>query len=118
MCRHHLAFAADTADWLRVEAPGDYAAISAAIGLDAAEIGEWRVAADAMWLPVDAIAGVNPQDDAFLGRPPLPGLKPLGERGPLLLGLHPMILFRHPVSKPGNGVQAMAMELAPMPLRS
>src|SRR3546814_10012745 len=46
-------------------------------------------------LPVDAIAGVNPQDDAFLGRPPLPGLKPLGERGPLLLGLHPMILFRH-----------------------
>src|SRR3546814_7846048 len=61
IARHHLAFAADTADWLRVEAPGDYAAISAAIGLDAAEIGEWRVAADAMRLPVDAIAGVNPQ---------------------------------------------------------
>src|SRR3546814_16693800 len=116
MCRHHLAFAADTADWLRVEAPGDYAAISEAIGLDAAEIGEWRVAAEAMWLPVDAIAGVNPQEEAFLGGPPLPGLKPLGERGTLLLSLHPMILFRHKVSTQGNVVQAVAMELAALPM--
>ncbi|KTE13742.1 beta-phosphoglucomutase [Sphingopyxis sp. H115] len=116
IARHHLAYAADTADWLRGAAPDDYAALAAAIGLDAAEVAEWRAAADAIWLAVDAIAGVNPQDDAFLARPPLPGLKPLGERGPLLLGLHPMILFRHQVSKQGNVVQAMAMDLVSMPL--
>src|SRR3546814_2223653 len=53
IARHHLAFAADTADWLRVEAPGAYAAFSAAIGLDAAELGEWRDAEDALWLQVE-----------------------------------------------------------------
>lgn len=116
IARHHLAYAAETADWLRGEAPADYATLAAAIGLDAAEVAEWRAAADTMWLPVDALAAVNPQDDAFLGRPQLPELKPLAERGPLLLGLHPMILFRHQVSKQGNVVQTMAMDLVSMPL--
>ena len=115
IAKHHLAYAADTADWLRGEAPQDHAALAARIGLDAAEVADWRKAADAMWLPVDDAAGVSPQDDAFLGRPRLAGLKPLGERGPLLMGLHPMILFRHQIAKQGNVVQAMAMDLVPMP---
>ncbi|MBL8649531.1 MAG: beta-phosphoglucomutase [Sphingopyxis sp.] len=116
IAKRHLAFAADTADWLRETAPGVFAKLASMIGLDDSEVATWRRAADAMWLPVDPATGVNPQDDAFLGRPELPELKPLGERGPLLLRYHPMVLFRHQVAKQGNVVQAMAMDLVPIPL--
>ncbi len=112
IARRHLAYAADTADWLREMADRGFAAPA----IDDAEVGMWRRAADAMWLPVDAELGVNPQDDAFLGRPELPGLKTLGQGGPLLMRYHPMILFRHQVAKQGNVVQAMAMDLVSMPV--
>ncbi len=115
IARRHLAYAADTADWLRGR--DGFAALAAAINLDDGEIAAWRRAADAMWLPVDPALGVNPQDDAFLGRPELPGLAASGDRhGPLLMRYHPMILFRHQVAKQGNVVQAMAMDLVEMPL--
>ena len=114
IARRHLAYAAETADWLA--ARGDPAAVTQRIGLDAAEVAEWRRAADAMWLPVDSELGINPQDDAFLGRPELPGLAQRGVEGPLLMRYHPMILFRHRVAKQGNVVQAMAMDLVAMPL--
>ncbi len=114
IARRHLAYAAETADWLR--ARGDLAGPANAIGLDDSEIADWRKAADAMWLPVDAALGVHPQDDAFLGRPELPGLASRDGHGPLLMRYHPMILFRHQVAKQGNVVQAMAMDLVDMPL--
>ncbi len=115
IARRHLAYAAETADWLRDR--GGFASLADTIDLDDAEIAAWRQAADTMWLPVDPALGVNPQDDAFLGRPELPGLKVSGDRdGPLLMRYHPMILFRHQVAKQGNVVQAMAMDLVAMPL--
>lgn len=114
IAHRHLAYAAATADWLR--ARGDDAQLASAIGLDDSEIADWRNAAAAMWLPVDPVLGVNPQDDAFLGRPELPGLASRDGHGPLLMRYHPMILFRHQVAKQGNVVQAMAMDLVEMPL--
>ncbi|MBJ7438945.1 MAG: beta-phosphoglucomutase [Sphingopyxis sp.] len=112
IARRHLAYAADTADWLRSGGDGR----SAAADVDDAEVAGWRRAAAAMWLPVDAELGVNPQDDVFLGRPKLPALAPGDRHGPLLMRYHPMILFRHQVAKQGNVVQAMAMDLTAMPL--
>jgi len=115
IARRHLAYAAETANWLK--ARNEFAALAAAIALDDAEVGDWSRAADAMWLPVDPALGINPQDDAFLGRPELPGLGAKGDgHGPLLMRYHPMILFRHQVAKQGNVVQAMAMDLVEMPL--
>ena len=114
IARRHLAYAAETADWLR--ARGDLAVLASAIGLDDSEIVDWQRAADAMWLPVDPLLGVHPQDDAFLGRPELPGLAARDGHGPMLMRYHPMILFRHQVAKQGNVVQAMAMDLVDMPL--
>ncbi|MBJ7501890.1 MAG: beta-phosphoglucomutase [Sphingopyxis sp.] len=115
IARRHLAYAAETADWLRSR--GDLAPLASAIDLDDDEVATWRRAAEAMWLPVDPALGINPQDDAFLGRPELPGLTSArtGD-GPLLMRYHPMILFRHQVAKQGNVVQAMAMDLVPMPM--
>lgn len=115
IARRHLAYAAETAEWLR--ARGELAAAKAAIGLSDGEVAEWRRAADAMWLPVDPALGINPQDDAFLSRPELPGLTSARDgHGPLLMRYHPMILFRHQVAKQGNVVQAMAMDLVEMPV--
>ncbi|HWT41911.1 MAG TPA: beta-phosphoglucomutase, partial [Sphingopyxis sp.] len=114
IARRHLAYAAETAEWLR--ARGDLAALAGAIGLGDSEIVDWQRAADAMWLPVDSVLGVHPQDDAFLGRPELPSLAARDGHGPLLMRYHPMILFRHQVAKQGNVVQAMAMDLVDMPL--
>lgn len=115
IARRHLVYAAETADWLR--ARSDFTGLAGAIGLGDREVANWRKAADAMWLPVDPALGINPQDDAFLGRPELPGLTSSHDRpGPLLLHYHPMILFRHQVAKQGNVVQAMAMDLVEMPL--
>jgi alpha,alpha-trehalose phosphorylase len=114
IARRHLSYAAETADWLDVR--GDLAAVAERIRLDTAEVAEWRRAAAAMWLPVDAELGINPQDDAFLGRPQLPGLAARDGHGPLLMRYHPMILFRHQVAKQGNVVQAMAMDLVSMPI--
>lgn len=116
IARRHLGYAADTAEWLRDTAPEHYAALAGAIGLADEEVATWRQAAAAMWLPVDPGLGVNPQDDAFLGRRELPALEPLGARGPLLMRYHPMVLFRHQIAKQGNVVQAMAMDLVAMPM--
>lgn len=112
IARRHLAYAADTADWLRSSGRGQ----TGAVDVSDAEATEWRRAAAAMWLPVDAELGINPQDDAFLSRPKLPGLADGEGHGPLLMRYHPMILFRHQVAKQGNVVQAMAMDLTAMPL--
>ncbi|WP_328804434.1 beta-phosphoglucomutase [Sphingopyxis microcysteis] len=112
IARRHLAYAADTADWLRSSGRGQ----AGAVDVSDAEATEWRRAAAAMWLPVDAELGINPQDDAFLGRPKLPGWAAGDGHGPLLMRYHPMILFRHQVAKQGNVVQAMAMDLTAMPL--
>ena len=115
IARRHLAYAADTADWLRGHP--EFGAAVAAVGLDDAEVASWRKAAEAMWLSVDPALDINPQDDAFLGRPELPGLAgALRGDGPLLMRYHPMILFRHQVAKQGNVIQAMAMDLVETPL--
>lgn len=112
IARRHLAYAADTADWLRSSGPGQ----PGVVDVSDVEVAEWRRAAAAMWLPVDADLGINPQDDAFLGRPRLPGWAAGDGHGPLLMRYHPMILFRHQVAKQGNVVQAIAMDLTAMPL--
>ena len=98
--RAHLAFAAVTARQL---------------GRHDAEAAQWQRAADAMWLPVDAALGINPQDDSFLSKPAFAA--PLRVPGrPLLMAHHPMVLFRHQVCKQGDVVQAMAMGLIDPPL--
>lgn len=115
IARRHLAYAVETAEWLRKQ--DRFGVIAGAIGLGDDEIAGWRRAADAMWLPTDPVLGINPQDDAFLGRPEMPGLATSGDRhGPLLMRYHPMVLFRHQVAKQGNVVQAMAMDLTAMPV--
>lgn len=107
MARRHLLFAARALVDLAEQDPAASRAVIQATGLNGAEIGEWRRAAERMWLPVDAGLGVHPQDDSFLDKPLFPAAAERGEgQAPLLMRVHPMVLYRHRLTKQGDVVQA------------
>ncbi|GAB2575233.1 beta-phosphoglucomutase [Dyella jejuensis] len=110
MAQQHLRYAADVASQLGRERPHDYARIAASIDLSDREIAAWLGAADAMYLPVDPVLGIFPQDDDFLNKPRLPIAHP-GEHGhrPLLLQLHPLTIYRHQVCKQADVLQAFVL---------
>jgi beta-phosphoglucomutase len=99
MAQRHLRHAAEVAGWMARSHPEAFADLCARIGLTGDEPGRWRAAADAMYLPVDALTGVFPQDDTFLDKPRLPIDEPVDGKHPLLLRMHPLTLYRHQVCK-------------------
>ncbi|MEW9624435.1 beta-phosphoglucomutase [Rhodanobacter geophilus] len=110
MAQRHLRDAAATVEWLAAAHPAEHAALVQRIGLDAAEVAQWRRAADAMYLPVDAELGIFPQDDGFLDKPRLapaqmrdPALRPL------LLHWHPLTIYRHQVCKQADTLLALVL---------
>ena len=109
MARRHLAHAAHVAAWLAQTHPEAHAELAERIGLEADEPRQWQDAADAMYLPVDALTGVFPQDDTFLDKPRLPIRGPVAGKHPLLLRMHPLTLYRHQVCKQADVVLALVM---------
>ena len=110
MAQRHLRDAAATVAWLAAKHPAEHAALAQRIGLGVDEAVQWRRAADAMYLPVDAELGIFPQDDGFLDKPRLtpaqmrdPALRPL------LLHWHPLTIYRHQVCKQADTVLALVM---------
>src|SRR3546814_776126 len=95
MARRHLLFAASVAR--------DFGAVAAD------EITSWQRAAMHMWLPVDPVTGVHPQDDGFMDKPPFPQGARDASGAPLLVKYHPLVLFRHRLCKQGDVVQAHAI---------
>ncbi|WP_329741294.1 beta-phosphoglucomutase [Dyella sp. A6] len=119
MAQQHLRHAASVADWLASEHPAEHARVAAAIGLTSGEPGEWRRAADAMYLPVDEQLGIFPQDDAFLEKPRLPeSLRSDTQHNPLLLRLHPLTIYRYQVCKQADVLQAFVLAGADIDLAS
>ncbi|RAP59488.1 beta-phosphoglucomutase [Oleiagrimonas sp. MCCC 1A03011] len=109
MAQRHLRYAAEVAGWLAENHPDAHAALAARIDLREDEAGQWRRAADAMYLPVDEATGVFPQDDTFLDKPRLPHRDDGGEKHPLLLRMHPLTLYRHQVCKQADVVLALVL---------
>ena len=109
MARAHLRYAARLADELAVEAPAEYAALAARIGLAPAEIAEWGRAADLMRIPRDAALGIHSQDDSFLDRAPWDFAGTPPGNHPLLLHYHPLVIYRHQVLKQSDVVLAQVL---------
>lgn len=107
MARHNLRYAAETVERLRDRHPALFTALAYKTGLDPAEIGEWRRAADRMYLPYDARREVTPQDDQFLEREPWNFSRTPSDHYPLLLFYHPLTIYRHQVIKQADLVLAM-----------
>jgi beta-phosphoglucomutase len=116
LAQRHLRFAVKTAHMLANQVDSGYALLASELGLDGLEIEHWEAAATRMYLPVDPVLGVSPQDDAFLGKPKFDLAAHAGEARPLLLHHHPMTLFRHQLCKQGDVVQAMVMAGDAVPL--
>lgn len=110
MAQRHLRDAAAVADWMATMHPAEYAALVARIDLQADEAAQWLLAAQAMYLPVDARLGIFPQDDGFLDKPRLPALTGNAQnKQPLLLQLHPLSIYRHQVCKQADVLQALML---------
>ncbi|WP_234411278.1 beta-phosphoglucomutase [Rhodanobacter thiooxydans] len=110
MAQRHLRDAAATAEWMALSHPAKYAALTTRIGLDADEPAQWRAAAQAMYLPVDAALGIFPQDDGFLDKPRLPAeLATATDQRPLLLRMHPLTIYRHQVCKQADALLALML---------
>ena len=114
MARRHLRYAIATAQRMARDNAQRFAELSASIGLAEAEIADWERAATMMWLPVDARTGVHPQDDTFLDKPRYKADVHDAAHGPMLLRVHPMVLFRHQLCKQGDVIQAHCVSGGPV----
>ncbi|MDR1704367.1 MAG: family 65 glycosyl hydrolase [Clostridiales bacterium] len=80
--------------------------IARKMGYTHPELEDFKRAAEAMYLPYDAVLGINPQDDSFLQKPLWDIDGTPESRFPLLLHYHPMQLFRHQVCKQADVVMS------------
>jgi alpha,alpha-trehalose phosphorylase len=107
MARFALRFAADTIAMLERDRPDDYAALVSSINLTPTEVDDWRRAAEAMYIGYDEKLAINPQDNSFLSCEPWDWDGTPPEKYPLLLHVHPLVIYRHQVLKQADVVLAM-----------
>ncbi|HEY2661510.1 MAG TPA: beta-phosphoglucomutase [Caulobacteraceae bacterium] len=108
MAKAHLDYAGELVERLRAAQPTALEALLARLGIDEAELDSWRRAGAAMYLPVDTVLGVHPQDDTFLDKP-LWDFEGSKDQHPLLLHYHPLALYRAQVCKQASVVLAHAL---------
>lgn len=118
MAQRHLRFARRVLDWMAVGHPQRHAELRQALQLGDEEIAAWQRAAESMWLPVDAHLGVHPQDDTFLHKPRWDFDGPSRFQRPLLLYYHPLVIYRHQVSKQADVVLALLLAGEDIPLET
>ena len=107
MARENLRYAAETVEALKDEQPAALNALIRKTGLQLKEIEEWKRAAENMYVPYEADAGIYPQDDGFLGRQPWDFANTPKESYPLLLFYHPLNIYRCQVIKQADVILAM-----------
>lgn len=110
MARAHLEFAYETAQRMKADHGPVFNALCHKIGLAPEEIAGWKKAADAMYLPVDPVEGIHPQDDSFLDKERWDIAATPKEKFPLLLHYHPLTLYRYQVCKQADTVLAVVLE--------
>lgn len=109
MARHNLQVACHFVDRLRKARPADYDRLREKTGLKEHEVQLWRQAALSMYVPRDDELGIIAQDDTFLDRERWPYSGQAGEREPLLLHYHPLVIYRHQVLKQADVILALVL---------
>ncbi len=106
MAQYNLQYAAESAESVRQNAPEVYFELSARLGLAQNEIESWKAAARAMYLPYSSSLCIHAQDDTFLDKEPWDFSDKSLNRHPLLLHLHPLVIYRYQILKQPDVVLA------------
>ncbi len=107
MARENLRFAADAVDELRERSSQHYQALVLRTGLEEGEVADWRRAAEHMYVPFDERLRIHPQDDEFLELEKWDFANTAPSSYPLLLNVHPLVIYRHQAIKQADVVLAM-----------
>ncbi|MGL5818878.1 MAG: glycoside hydrolase family 65 protein [Phycicoccus sp.] len=110
MARFTLEEAAAAADRVRAEHPEEFARTAGRLGLEDAEVQEWRRCAEGMHIPFDDGLGIHPQDDFFLDREVWDLSRTPAELRPLMLHYHPLVIYRFQVLKQADVVLALFLQ--------
>ena len=109
MARANLRFAAHAVRWLRDHEPEAYRRLLHETRLRDEEVDVWERAADCMHIPYDEERGILPQDANFLEKEVWDFEGTPGDRYPLLLHYHPLVIYRHQVIKQADVVLALVL---------
>jgi alpha,alpha-trehalose phosphorylase len=106
MARMNLRYAFEVASKLAEEDPDRWERLRDRVGIAGGEPIEWRLAADAMYIPHDRDLGITPQDDDFLEMEAWDFENTPESKYPLLLHFHPLTIYRFQVLKQADVVLA------------
>ncbi len=109
MARWHLNYAHQTARLLKKEHPETYRRLVEKLDLKEAEVEDWQIAAEAVYIPYDDNLKVHPQDDSFFDKELWDfSTTPPGQY-PLLLFYHPLVIYRYQVCKQPDVILAQLL---------
>ena len=107
MARENMKYAVNAANYLKENMPEKYAHLAEKIGLKDGEISDWQRAIDNMYIPYEEKLGIYPQDDSFMSKKRWDIENTPFSEFPLLDKHHPIVVYRHQVSKQADFVLAM-----------
>ncbi|WP_078546676.1 glycoside hydrolase family 65 protein [Litchfieldia alkalitelluris] len=106
MAKHNLKWAYEAYRLLKEVDNTRLETLTQQLRIDFVEVGEWRKAAESMYLPYDEKLEINPQDDSFLKKAVWDFENTPEDHYPLLLHYHPLTLYRYQVCKQADTVLA------------
>ncbi len=107
LARENMKYAVKAVQYLKENAEDKYTKLAAKIGLEESEIDDWQKAIDNMYIPYEEKLGIYPQDDSFLSKKRWDIENTPFSEFPLLDKHHPIVVYRHQVSKQADLVLAM-----------
>jgi alpha,alpha-trehalose phosphorylase len=107
MARENLWYAVATVEKMKEADPERFTALVHDTKLREEEVGEWKRAADCMYVPFDEEKGIHPQDDNFLNKEIWDFENTPIDKYPLLLNYHPLVIYRYQVVKQADVAMAM-----------
>ncbi len=107
LARENMKYAVRAVSYLKTNCVDKYNKLATKIGLEESEIADWQKAIDNMYIPYEEKLGIYPQDDSFMSKKRWDIENTPFSEFPLLDKHHPIVVYRHQVSKQADFVLAL-----------